>query len=59
MKVEADKLDIAKLVNVPSSFNNLKTKVDDLDEGKSKTVSADSKKLSNVVDNEVVANKSK
>ena len=59
MKVEADKLDIAKLVNIPSSFNNLKTKVDDLDEGKSKTVSADSKKLSNVVDNEVVANKSK
>ena len=59
MKVEADKLDIAKLVNVPSSFNNLKTKVDVLDEGKSKTVSADSKKLSNVVDNEVVANKSK
>ena len=59
MKVEADKLDIAKLVNVPSSFNNLKTKADDLDEGKSKTVSADSKKLSNVVDNEVVANKSK
>ena len=27
LKAEVDKLDINKLVNVPSSFNNLKTKV--------------------------------
>ena len=31
LKTEIDKLDIAKLVNVPTSLNNLKTKVDDLD----------------------------
>ena len=37
-------------------MNNLKTKVDDLDVGKSKTVSVDLKKLSDVVDNEVVRN---
>ena len=28
LKIEADKLDIAKLVNVPTSLNNLKTKVE-------------------------------
>ena len=32
-----------KLVNVPTSLNNLKTKVDDLDVGRLKTVSADLK----------------
>ena len=42
--------------NVPTSLNNLKTKVDDLSVGKLKTVSADLKKLSNVVDNVVVKN---
>ena len=42
--------------NVPTSLNNLKTKVDDLGVGKLKTVSADLKKLSNVVDNVVVKN---
>ena len=42
--------------NVPTSLNNLKTKVDDLSVGKLKTVSADLKKLSNVVDNAVVKN---
>ena len=36
MKVEVDKLDIIKLVNVPTSLNNLKTKLDDLDVGKLK-----------------------
>ena len=30
MKAEVDKLDINELVNVPTSMNNLKTKVDDL-----------------------------
>ena len=54
MKVEFDKLDINKLVNVPTSLNNLKTKVDDLDIGKLKTVPVDLKKLGDVVDNEGV-----
>ena len=36
LKAEVDKLDINKLVNVPTSANNLKTKVDDLDAGKLK-----------------------
>ena len=34
LKTEVDKLDINKLINVPTSLNNLKTKVDDLDVGK-------------------------
>ena len=38
LKAEVDKLDINKLVNVPTSLNNLKTKVDDLDVGKLKTI---------------------
>ena len=37
-------------------MNNLKAKVDDLDVGKLKAVPIDLKKLSNVVDNEVVQN---
>ena len=49
-KAEVDKLEINNLVNVPTSFNNLKTKVDDLDVGKSKTVPVDLKKLSDIVD---------
>ena len=56
MKAEVDKLNINKLVNVPTSLNNLKTKVDDLDVGKLKTVPVDLKKLSDVVANEVVKN---
>ena len=56
MKAEVDKLNINKLVNVPTSLNNLKTKVDDLDVGKLKTVPVDLKKLSVAVDNEVVKN---
>ena len=31
LKAEVDKLDLNKLVNVPTSSNNLKPKVDDLD----------------------------
>ena len=42
------------MVNVLTSLNNLKTKVDDLDVGKLKTIHTDLKKLSNVVDNQVV-----
>ena len=56
MKAELDKLDINKLVNVPTSLNNLKTKGDDLEVGKLKTVPADLKKLSDAVDNEVAKN---
>ena len=53
--LKVDKLDINKLVNVPTSLNNVKTKVDDLDIGKLKTVPVDLKKLSDVVVvNEVV-----
>ena len=44
------------MINVPTSFNNLKTKVDDLDVGKLKTVPADLKKLRDVVDNEIAKN---
>ena len=57
MKTEVYKLDINKLIYVPTSLNNLKTKVDGLDVGKLKTVPVDLKKLSDVVDNEVVKNK--
>ena len=56
LKPEVDILDINKLINAPTSFNNLKAKVDDLDVGKLKTPPADVKKLSDVVENEVVKN---
>ena len=56
LNAEVDKLDIAKLVNIPSSLNNLKTNVDDLDVGKLKIVPGNLKKLSDVVDKEVVKN---
>ena len=56
MKAEVDKLELNKLVNVPTSLNNLETKVDDLDVGKLKTVPVDLKKLSDVVHNEVLKN---
>ena len=44
------------MVNVPTSLNNFKTKVNNLDVNKKKTVPVDLKKLSDVVDNEVVEN---
>ena len=56
MKAEVDKLDINRVVNVSTSLNNLKIKVDDLDVGKLKTVSIDLK-LSDAVDNDAVKNK--
>ena len=56
LKAEVDKLDINKLINVPTNLNNLKTKVDDLDVAKLKSVPINLKKLSEVVDNEVVKN---
>ena len=54
MKAEVDKLDIDKLVNVPSCLNSLKFKVDVVDVGKLKTVPVDLKKSSDVVVNDVV-----
>ena len=44
------------MVTVPTSLNNLKTNVDELDVGKLKLVSVDLKKLSDAVANEVVKN---
>ena len=57
IKDEVDKLDINKLVNVPTNLNNLKIKVDDLDVGKLKIVHADLKKLNDVADNNIIKNK--
>ena len=54
MKPKYDKLNINKLVNVPTSFNNLKTKVNVIDVGKLKTVPVE--KLIDVVDNVAVKN---
>ena len=54
MKAEFEKLGINKLFNVPSGFNNLKAKVDDLDAGKLKTVPIDLNELSGVVSYKVV-----
>ena len=54
LKAGVDKTDINKLVNVPTSLNNLKINADDLDVGKFKTVPVGLKKLSDVVDNELV-----
>ena len=53
LKAEVDELGINKFINVLSSLNSLKTKVDDLDADKLKT-SVDLKKLSDVVSKEVV-----
>ena len=57
LKTEVEKLDINnKLVTVPTNLNNLKTKLEDLDIGKLKTVLVDFKKLNDVVNNEVIKN---
>ena len=56
MKAEVAKLRIDKLTNVPTSLNNSKTKVDDIDVAKLKTVTVDLKKSIDVVDDEVVKN---
>ena len=53
---EVDKLGINKLLNVLTSLSNLNTNVDDLDVSRLKAVPADLKKISDVVDNEVVKN---
>ena len=44
------------MVNVPTGLNDLKTKIDDLDVGKLKTVNIDLNKISDVVSKEVVKN---
>ena len=54
MKDEVDKLHINKRINVPTSLDNSKTKLDYLGVGKLKIVPVDLEKLSDVVDNEVV-----
>ena len=48
------KLDINKLINLPTSLNDLKTNVDNLDVVQLKTTPAVFRKFSHVVDNEVV-----
>ena len=45
------------MVNVPTSLDNLKTNVDELDVGKLKTDPIDFKKLKSVVDKNVVNKK--
>ena len=56
MNAEVDKLHINKLTNVPTSLNNLKTKVNNLDVGKLKTFPVDLRESSDAVDNEFVKN---
>ena len=56
MKAKFDKLEINKLVNIPTSLNNLKRKNDDLDVCKLGTVSVDLKKISDVEDKDIEKN---
>ena len=56
IKVQVEKLNINKLVNAPTSLNNLKTKVDVLDVDKLKTAAVDLKKLKDVVNKGVAKN---
>ena len=53
LNIDADKLDIDKLKNVPSGLRSLKIKIDKLDIGKLETTPAELIKLSNVVKNDV------
>ena len=56
MKFDLGKLNIDKFINVPTSLNNLETKINGLYAGKLKTVPIVLEKLSDVVDNELVKN---
>ena len=56
MKDEGDKLGINNLVNVPTSLNKVKAKVDDLDLGELKTLPINLKQLSDVVDKQIDKN---
>ena len=55
-ELKLKKLGINKKVHVTTSFNNVKTNIDDLDVGKLKTVPVDLKQINYVVKNEVVKN---
>ena len=57
LKAELDNIDIHKLVNAPSSLNNLKTKVDTLDVDKLRFVHIDLKKISDRVSKNVIERK--
>ena len=54
MRAEVVKLDLKKLINLPTGFNNLEAKVDDLDVDKLKPFPGDLKKSSDEVSKEVV-----
>ena len=54
LKPKIDELDNYKLSNFPTSLNNLETDVDDLNVGRLKTAPVGLKKLSDVVENEIV-----
>ena len=54
LKSDIDKLDFAKLKNVPTNLRNLKSKVDILDVDKLVPVPVNLSKLSNVVKSDVV-----
>ena len=54
LKAEVGKLDINKLVNVPTIFNNLKIKVDDLDVDNMESLPVELEKKSVVVSKDVV-----
>ena len=53
MKAEVNKLEINELVNVPTSLNNLETK---MAVGKLKEISIDLKEISDVVDKQLIKN---
>ena len=54
LKSNVDKLDIDKVINVPTNLNNLKSKVDKLDVDNLVLVPVDLSKLSDVVKNYLV-----
>ena len=56
MRAEVEKLDLTQFVNVPTSLNILKIKVDYLDASKLRPFTVDLKNLSDVFDTEVVKN---
>ena len=56
LKAEVDILDTANLSNVQTSLNNFKTRADDLDAGKLKTILEDFKKLSELLRKEAAKN---
>ena len=57
MKAEVNKIAINKLTYVRISLDNLRPKQDDLDVYKLKTIHGDLKKISDLVNNQVVKNR--